>query len=55
MQIPVKDPCEVLVYPDPSTYEKEAQRRFQGCPTVAVTQRAVSLWAGIPAAGWNPT
>lgn len=51
MQIPVKDPCEVLVYPDPSTYEKEAQRRFQGCPTVAVTPKG-RIFMGWYSGGW---
>ena len=44
MQIPVPEPCDVLMYPTDRRYA-ESIRLYQGCPTVAVT-RGGRLFAG---------
>lgn len=39
MQIPVKEACNLIFYPHPASYERERDRNFQGCPTIAVTSK----------------
>lgn len=44
MNIPVMEPCQVLMYPQDKIYE-ESIRQFQGCPTIAITKKG-RIFAG---------
>ena len=47
-------PCEMLYNCKDEKYS-ESIRRFQGCPTIAITQNGRILWDGIQAAAGNRT